>query len=73
MRKPADRPRLTSATVLAVGPAQEDGGSVRLEQDHRVVHQAGQDPIQVQPAADVARDPPQGLGAVEQVARPRPA
>ena len=65
--KPADRPRLTSAVSCAVGAAQEDGRPVGLEQDHRVVHQAGQDPVQVEAAADVAGDAAQGLGAVEQV------
>ena len=51
----------------AVGLAQEHGGAVALEQHHRVADEAGQDPIEVQAAADVARHPPQRLGPVEQV------
>ena len=52
---------------LAIGPLEEDGGAVALEQDHRVVDQPRQDPIEVEPAADVARDAAQRLGAVEEV------
>ena len=46
---------------------EEDGGAVALEQDHRVVDEAGQDPIEVEPAADVARDAPERLGSMEEV------
>ena len=44
-----------------------DRGPVAVEQDHRVVDQAGQDPVEIEPAADVGRHPAQRLGAVEQV------
>ncbi len=52
---------------VAVGMLEEDGGPIALEQDHRVVDQAGQDPVEVEPAADVARDAAQRLGPMEQV------
>ena len=62
-----DSPRLTSAAMLPVVALQEDGRGVALEQDHRVVDQAGQDPVEVEPAADVAGDPAERLRPVEQV------
>ena len=46
---------------------EEDRGAIALEQDHRVVDQAGQDPVEVEPAADVAGHPAQRLGSMEQV------
>ena len=52
---------------IAVLALEEDRRAVALEQDHRVVDQAGQDAVEVEPAADVAGDPAQRLGAVEQV------
>ena len=52
---------------VAIGMLEEDGGAVALEQDHRVVDQAGQDPVEVEPAADVGRDAAQRLRAMEQV------
>ena len=63
----ADSPRLTSATDVAVRALEEHRRAIALEQDHRVVDQAGQDPVEVEPAADVAGHPAQGLRAVEQV------
>ena len=51
-----------------VAALQEDRGAIAFEQDHRVVDQAGQDPIEIEPAADVAGDPPERLGAVAQMA-----
>ena len=59
--------RVTSARDVAIGMLEEDGGAVALEQDHRVVDQAGQDPVEIEPAADVGRDAAQGLGPMEQV------
>ena len=59
--------RVTSAIDVAIRVLEEDGRPIALEQDHRVVDQAGQDPIEVEPAADVGRDAPQRLGAMEQV------
>ncbi len=47
---------------------EEDRPPVAFEQHHRVVDQPGQDPVEVQPAADVAGDPAERLGPVEQVA-----
>ena len=67
LRYSLDSPRLTSAAMRAVVPLQEDGGRVALEQDHGVVDQPGQDPVEVEPAADVAGDPAQRLGPVAQV------
>ncbi len=46
---------------------EEDGGPIAFEQDHRVVDQAGQDPIEVEPAADVGRHSAERLGPMEQV------
>ena len=46
---------------------EEDGGAIAFEQDHRVVDQAGQDPIEVEPAADVGRHAAKRLGPMEQV------
>ncbi len=48
-----------------VGPAQEDGATVGFEEDHRVVDQAGEDAVEIEPAADVAGDAAQGLGAMQ--------
>ena len=42
-------------------------GAITLEEDHGVVDQAGEDAVEVEPAADVPCHPPQGLGAVEEV------
>ena len=65
--RPADRPRLTSADRLPVRAKEEDRGPVALEQDHRVIDQTGQDPVEVEAAADVAGHPAQRLGPMEQV------
>ena len=51
----------------AVGLLEEDGCPVALEQDHGVIDQAGQDPVEVEPAADIARDAAQGLGSMEEM------
>ena len=50
---------------VAVGMLKEDRGPVATEQDHRMVDQAGEDAIEVQPAADVTGDSTQRLGAME--------
>ena len=52
-----------------VDPAttQEHRRAVALEQDHGVVDQAGQDAVEVEPAADVAGHPAEGLGSVDEV------
>ena len=62
----------------AVGALEEDRAAVGLEQDHGVVDEAGEDPVEVEAAADVARDPVERLGPMELVgdllragARPR--
>jgi hypothetical protein len=52
---------------VAIGVLEEDRGAVAFEQDHRVVDQAGQDPIEVEPAADVGRDASQRLRPMEQM------
>ena len=52
---------------MAVALPQEDGAAVAFEQHHRVVDQPGQDPVEVEPAADVAGDPAERLGPMEQV------
>ena len=57
----------------AVGPAEEDRRAIALEQDHRVIDEAGQDAVEVEAAADVAGDAAERLGPMEQVARPPPA
>ena len=46
---------------------EEDGAAVAIEQDHRVVDEPGQDLVEVEPAADVARDAAKGVGAMEVV------
>ena len=46
---------------------EEDGGAIAFEQDHRVVDQAGQDPVEVEPAADVGGDAAERLGPMEEV------
>ena len=46
---------------LAVAVAQEDRGPVRLEQDHRMIGESAKDPVELEPAADVARDAAQRL------------
>ena len=46
---------------------EEDGAPVALEQDHRMIDQAGQDPVEVEAAADIVGDPAERLGPVEQV------
>ena len=60
-----------SAADLGDGTAvlalEEHRRAIAVEQDHRMVDQAGQDPVEVEPAADVAGHPAQRLGAVEQV------
>ena len=61
LREPAADLR-RSATV---GPAQEDGGAIAVEEDHRVLHEAAEDPIEVESAADVRGNPAQGVGAME--------
>ena len=53
--------------IVAVAVLQEDRGAVALEQHHGVFDQAGQDPVEVEPAADVAGHPSQRLGAMEEV------
>ena len=50
---------------LAVAVAQEDRGPVRLEQHHRVIGEPAKDPVELEPAADVARDAAQRLGPVQ--------
>ena len=52
---------------VAVALLEEDRCPVAFEQHHGVVDQPGQDPVQVEPAADVAGDPAERLGPVEQV------
>ena len=52
---------------VAVLALDEDRRAIALEQDHRMVDQAGQDAVEVEPAADIAGHPPQGLRAVEQM------
>ena len=49
----------------AVALAEEQGDPVGLEQDRRVIHQAGQGLIEIEPAADVSGHPPQRIEAVE--------
>ena len=49
----------------SVRPLQEHGGAIGFEQDHRVIDQTGQDPVEVEPAADVARDPMERLRAMK--------
>ena len=44
---------------------EEHRATVALEQAHRVVDEIGQDAIEIEPAADVAGDAPEGLDAVE--------
>ena len=51
---------------LAVAALEEDSGPGGVEQDHRLVDQPGQDPIEVEAAADVAADSPERLRAVAQ-------
>ena len=46
---------------------EEDGCPVALEQDHGVIDQAGQDPVEVEPAADIAGDAAQRLGSMEEM------
>ena len=53
---------------LAIAALEEDGRPVAFEQDHRMIDQAGQDPVEVEPTADVAGDSPEHFGAVPQVA-----
>ncbi len=50
---------------MAVGASEEDCGAVPAEQDPGMVDHAGEDLVQVELAADVGRDPPQGLGSME--------
>ena len=52
---------------VAVALLEEDRSPVAFEQHHGVVDEPGQDPVQVEPAADVAGDPAERLGPVEQV------
>jgi hypothetical protein len=60
-REPAARFR----AGRAVGPEQADRRAFRAEQAASVLHDAGQDPVDVQPARDVDRDPAQRIGAME--------
>ena len=53
--------------VLTVRMAQEDSRAIALEQDHRVVHQPGEDAVQVHAAADVAGNPPKRFRTVDEV------
>ena len=53
---------------FAAPASEEDSSAIRIEEDHRVVDQARQDPVEVEPAADVARDAPERVGAVQLVA-----
>ena len=46
---------------------EEHGSAIAFEQHHRVVDQAGQDPVEVEPTADVAGDPAKGLSPMEQM------
>ena len=50
---------------LAVAVAQEDRGPVRLEEHHGVIDEPAEDPVELEPAADVARDAAQRLGPVQ--------
>ena len=50
---------------LAVAVAQEDRGPVRFEEHHRVIGEPAEDPVELEPAADVARDAAQRLGPVQ--------
>ena len=52
---------------MTVRTQQEDGAAVALEQHHRVIHQSGQDAVEVEPRPDVAGHPAERLGPVEQV------
>ena len=52
---------------MPVAVLEEDRGPVALEQDHGVVDEAGQDPVEVESAADVAGHAAQRLGTVEEV------
>ncbi len=51
----------------AVGVPEEDGAAVAIEEDHRMVDEPGQDLVEVEPAADVARDATKGVGPMEVV------
>ena len=52
---------------VAIGMLEEDGGPIALEQDHRVVDQAGQDPVEIEPASDVGGDATERLRPMEKV------
>ena len=52
---------------LTVRAPEEDAGAIAFEQDHRVVDQAGQDPVEVEAAPDVRGDAPERLGTMEEV------
>ena len=55
------------ADRVAVRTQEEDRAAVALEQHHRVIHQPGQDPVEIEPRADVAGDPAERLRPMEQV------
>jgi len=50
---------------LAAGVPEEDSRPVAIEQDHRMLDEAGQDQLEIEPAADVTRDTSQGIGPME--------
>ena len=53
--------------VGAVRAAHEDRRAVGFEQDHGVIDEAGEDPVEIEPAPDVARDAAQGLGPMQEM------
>ena len=46
---------------------QEHGAAITIEQHHRVIDEAGENLAEIEPATDVARDPSQGIRAVQLV------
>ena len=74
LREVADRGQVLGRQAAAdlgrdrtVRALEEDRRAVTLEQHHRVIDEAGEDAVEVEPAPDVARDAAQGLRAMEQV------
>ncbi len=44
---------------------EEHGPAIALEEDHRVVDEPGQDLVEVEPAADITGDAPEGVRPME--------
>ncbi len=52
---------------MPIGPQQEDSAAVAFEQDHRVIDQPGQDPVQVESRTDIAGHPAERLRPMQEV------